>query len=279
MKLNQLLHNQNHINRWIVSYADFITMLLALFMVMYALSQLDISNLKDFSQSVGNEFEVPVNSKEAPDYISYGQKKFLLNIFNTTETSVSFNDVDVSNQSDEITGLKNQLTNIEKTINKEAIEFENIKSLIELKFANTDGVSVTRESRGLLIRLNDKIFFDTGSAIIKEKSLTVLDKLAGILKDIDNPVKIEGHTDNVPIKTVKYPSNWELSTARSTNIIKYLVEKHNIVPQRLSAVGYGEYMPIQKNSSAEGRAANRRVDIVVLSSTSKIFDPVSVKNN
>ena len=85
------------------------------------------------------------------------------------------------------------------------------------------------------------------------------------LRELDNPIIIEGHTDNKPISTVKYPSNWELSTARATNIIKFLTENNLITPKRLSAVGYGEYMPIADNSTTTGRAKNRRVDIIVLS--------------
>ena len=96
-----------------------------------------------------------------------------------------------------------------------------------------------------------------------------MDKISVSLARFQNPILIEGHTDSMPIRNEKFPSNWELSTARATNIIKYLTETHKFSPNRLSAVGYGEYMPIAENTSPQGRAKNRRVDIIVLSTDKK----------
>ena len=110
------------------------------------------------------------------------------------------------------------------------------------------------------------MLFDTGSAIIKPQAKATLDKISLSLAKFQNPVLIEGHTDSMPIRSEKYPSNWELSTARATNIIKYLTEVRKFPPGRLSAVGYGEYMPVEENTTPQGRAKNRRVDIIVLSS-------------
>jgi chemotaxis protein MotB len=143
---------------------------------------------------------------------------------------------------------------------------------------NTDEILISTESRGLIIRLKDTILFDPGSDIIKDKARKTLDKLAGILKEIPNSVRIEGHTDKQPINTSRFPSNWELSTARATNIVKYLIENHKLNPQNLSAVGYGEYMPVKKISSNEDQAVNRRVDIVILSSISKVLEPCNIEN-
>ena len=100
-------------------------------------------------------------------------------------------------------------------------------------------------------------------------SITTCSNLVGSKASFENPVLIEGHTDSMPIRTEKYPSNWELSTARATNIIKYLTQAHKFPPSRLSAVGYGEYMPVEQNTTPQGRAKNRRVDIIVLSSDKK----------
>ena len=110
------------------------------------------------------------------------------------------------------------------------------------------------------------MLFDPGSAIIKSEAKAKLDKIALSLEAFTNPVVIEGHTDSMPIKNEKYPSNWELSTARATNIISYLTQTKKFPPGRLSAVGYGEYMPVDKNDNPAGRAKNRRVDIVIMSS-------------
>ncbi|OGH95150.1 MAG: hypothetical protein A2039_09655 [Candidatus Melainabacteria bacterium GWA2_34_9] len=277
MKTNILNNNQNYINRWVVSYADFVTMLLALFMVMYALSQLDISHMKTFSSSIDRAFDgnskLPNNSTTNLD-----EKSRLLKLFKTTETSVYIdnnNSLTLDTSSKE---LKKQLSSFENRISIESANFENIRKTIKNEFNNTQNINVIREPRGLLIRLNDTVLFDRGSDIIKDNALNILDKIAVVLKNETNSIRIEGHTDNLPIKTDKFPSNWELSTARATNIIKYLVEKQKMNPTRLSAAGYGEYMPISGNGTEIERATNRRVDIVVLSSSSKIFEPVNIKN-
>ena len=121
-----------------------------------------------------------------------------------------------------------------------------------------------KDDRGLIVRMNNSILFDEGSAIIKKNASKTLDEVIGVISQVDNKVLVEGHTDSTPINTKTYPSNWELSTARATNIIGYILRTGKIAPQRLSAAGYGEYMPIADNTSSGGRLLNRRVDIIIL---------------
>jgi len=273
VKTSLLNNNQNYINRWTVSYADFVTMLLALFMVLYALSQLDISHMKTFSNSIDRAFDG--NSKKTTNL---DEKSRLLKLFKTTE-AVVYTDNQTSLTLDKDSNeLKKQLLSFENKLNIESSNFENIKKTLKNELNETNHINIIREPRGLLIRLNNTVLFDKGSDIIKNKALDILYKIAVILKNEPNSIRIEGHTDNLPIKTNKFPSNWELSTARATNIIKYLVETCQFNPSRLSASGYGEYMPISENETENGRAENRRIDIVVLSSSSKIFEPVNIKN-
>ncbi len=271
MKKNLLAHNQAYTNRWIVTYADFMTILLAVFMVMYALSQMDIKNMQEFSNSMENVFQLHARP-EKPREIKINTNS-LEQTFETTQTQITFSEVNTSSQQKAAEELKQKLSGVETTIERETVGFENIKTIVKEKLNNIEGVSITREPRGLLIRLSDGILFDTGSDIIRAESIYLLDEIAIALKNLPNPVRVEGHTDKIPIRTSKFPSNWELSTSRATNIVKYLVNKHNFSPVRLSTVGYGEYMPIADNNSKEGRATNRRVDIVVLSESSKIFNP------
>lgn len=282
MKTNLLNPNQNYINRWIVSYADFITMLLALFMVLYALSQMDIKHMKTFSTSIDKAFDV--NSKHLNrKNIKLNEKSRLLKLFKTTETNIYLDSGYMQNSDYSSKELKKRLSGFENQINTESLNFDDLKKNIQSKFSDARNINIIREPRGLLIRLNDTVLFDRGSDIIKSKALIILDKIAVILKDETNSIRIEGHTDNLPIKTDKFPSNWELSTARAVNIIKYLVTAQHFDPNRLSAVGYGEYVPISDNDTEAGRASNRRVDIVVLSSSSRIFEPENsksiIKNN
>lgn len=125
-------------------------------------------------------------------------------------------------------------------------------------------VKLVLNERGLIIRFVDGVLFDTGKADLKPESIIILDKISSVLKSCDYPIKVEGHTDDVPIYNSKYPSNWELSTDRAVTVLKHLVNKHGISPERLSAEGFGEYRPIVPNTSDSNRAKNRRVDIVIL---------------
>lgn len=219
MKNDYYSNSKDYINRWVVSYADFVTMLLALFMVMYAIS---VQDSKELSNILKKTFQP---------------------------------------QKAEISSTIKQKELIEESDKNEALY-----KILKEKFSNNTSLSVVKESRGTIIRINDTMLFDEGSAIIKSDAKCTLEKIASELKDLKNPIIIEGHTDSTPIQNDKFPSNWELSTARATNIIKYLTQQDLISPKRLSAVGYGEYVPIADNTQSSGRAKNRRVDIIVLSS-------------
>jgi chemotaxis protein MotB len=125
-------------------------------------------------------------------------------------------------------------------------------------------IHASLDERGLTIRFLDTALFDLGQADLKPEARAILDNVASILRSLPNPIRVEGHTDNLPINTYRFPSNWELSTARATTVVRYLAEKHGIPPDRLSAAGYGEWRPVAPNDTPEHRAQNRRVDIVVL---------------
>jgi chemotaxis protein MotB len=123
-------------------------------------------------------------------------------------------------------------------------------------------LSLTKE--GLIMRLSDHAVFDVGEALISPSALPLFNKIGAILRRTSYAVRIEGHTDNLPIKTAQYPSNWELSTARAVNVLRHFIETQDIPPQRLSAVGFGEYRPLASNDSPQQRAKNRRVEIIFL---------------
>lgn len=231
-------NSSDYINRWVISYADFITMLLALFMVLYAASSMGHSKVKTVNQSLEKVFV----SRPA-------QKSVQQPIQNPTPE------------------VKEET---EKLLNGDGLlDSDKIIEKIQGSFETGASAKILKEKRGVVVRLNDTMLFDQGSAIIKPEAKAVLDKIALSLNTFKNPVVIEGHTDSVPIKNEKYPSNWELSTARATNIISYLTSKHQFTPGRLSAVGYGEYMPVASNDDVLGKAKNRRVDIVIMSSAQK----------
>jgi chemotaxis protein MotB len=126
------------------------------------------------------------------------------------------------------------------------------------------GMRVMYSDQGARIRFEDAVLFDFGRAEINPAGLMFLDQIAAVIHSIPCPIRIEGHTDNVPIHTKLFPSNWELSAARAVNVVKYFVDSCSIAPQRLSAVGYGASKPLFPNDSADYRTKNRRVEIVLI---------------
>jgi len=125
-------------------------------------------------------------------------------------------------------------------------------------------IKLVKNKRGITIRILDDILFASGQADVTGETKKVLSKLAPVLRKLPNDIRIEGHTDNVPIVSKKYPSNWHLSVAIATNIAYYLMKKEKLSPDKVSIVGYSKYKPIASNETAEGRKLNRRVDIVIL---------------
>ena len=134
-------------------------------------------------------------------------------------------------------------------------------------------VSVTPTKEGIVVSLKEAGFFDSGSAALRPEAIPTLNDIVKVIGPSQLRVRIEGHTDDVPIHTAQYNSNWELSTSRATEIIKLLITRYSIVPNRLSASGYGEYFPVASNQSADGRSQNRRVDLVILNSTVNFLPP------
>ena len=134
-------------------------------------------------------------------------------------------------------------------------------------------VSVTPTKEGIVVSLKEAGFFDSGSAALRPEAIPTLNEIVKVIGPSQLRVRIEGHTDDVPIHTAQYDSNWELSTSRATEIIKLLITKYSITPNRLSASGYGEYFPVASNRTAEGRSQNRRVDLVILNSAVAFLPP------
>jgi chemotaxis protein MotB len=223
-----------NVERWMVSYADFVTLLFCFFTAMYAISNVDTSKLGKFVDSMRSAFNVEEKRGNAISVIEGVQ------IFIPA-------DVDVES---------------------------NVKDILGILVTDSKGaIDVKRDERGVVITVADKYFFESGLADLKENSRDVLDKIASALLKHPNMIRIEGHTDNIPIKNLTFPSNWELSASRAINVVKYFIDNHNIKPERISAIGYAENKPVATNDAPEGRAKNRRVDIVLLSDSESKKEP------
>ena len=248
--------HSEHVNhdRWIVSYADFITLLFAFFVVMFAASNSDQKKAGKVAQAVQVAFKemaiFSTNGKVVPLYDDGALPSDTKRVIGNDHSAFDAAQIVAG-------GMPGGV----------AAAMKDIRSQLEVKLKEelaSQSVRISEDSRGLTISLAEAGFFSPGSAVMPPSALAAVDRIAATLRPFDYNVRVEGHTDNTPIHTAQFPSNWELSTARATFLLKYLISGGALAPVRLSAAGYGEYRPVASNDTAEGRAANRRVDLVVL---------------
>ncbi|MGA8311666.1 MAG: OmpA family protein, partial [Terriglobales bacterium] len=245
-------------DRWLVSYADFITLLFAFFVVLYASSQVDKKKVGKLALAIQVAFqemgvfqatttEVPIDAAE-PMPFSTAQA------IENSERTASLGRIASRPAGSLATGVENgDLAQLQKELETALTE--------EIKRKE---IAMRREPDGLVISLREVGFFESGSARMKATSQAAFDRIADMLRQRECRLRIEGHTDNAPIHTSQFPSNWELSTSRATEIVRLLIVRDGFAPDRLSAAGYAEYHPVATNRIAEGRGMNRRVDIVIL---------------
>jgi len=256
----------NH-ERWLVSYADFITLLFAVFVTLFAMSQTDKRKVEEVIASLRESFGYAKSSPMSN-----------VNVLDSTELSQIPAITTPSARGDMQPQMPFSKTSRQK-YHAEEKDFKKARASLEaylLKNDLKDKVNLQIDRRGLVVSLKEAGFFDSGSAEIRASSYPLLAKIAESLVDYSNTIRVEGHTDNIPISTQTFPSNWELSTARSTNIVRHLVSYYKFEPEKLSATGYAEFRAVADNGSAEGRAKNRRVDIVVLSSDGERSEPRNI---
>lgn len=256
-------HEEEHENaeRWMVSYADFMTLLFATFVVLYALAQIDIKEFDKLEESIKAAFNSsgPIAGGQNP---MDGIGQTIVPSGATPENNSLIPPImEYLSQKYE----KNSMEDIKKEIEK------------ELKSGEIEGVSAKLTDRGLVITLKDvNVFFSSGSAQLTPTAQKVIDSIGGMIKKKFNNhlIRIEGHTDNIPVNVHSiYPSNWELSAARSASVARHLIEKYNITPNLLTIIGYGDTKPLESNKTAKGREQNRRIEIVVLKNQMAKYEP------
>lgn len=248
----------NH-ERWLISYADFITLLFAVFVTLYAMSQTDKKKMDQLVSSLRESF----------GYVKTGASSEKLNLTESTD----LRSIPSIRQQVLTPGLRHSQQDASTALAQASTkEFLAIKAAIEenlKKSGAQNKVSVDITKRGLVVSLKEAGFFDSGDAAVKRESILLLAMVGRSIAGYSNPVRIEGNTDDVPINSGTYRSNWELSTARATNIVHYLIDNYKFRPGKISAVGYGEFRPMADNGTEAGRAKNRRVDIVLLAKESE----------
>lgn len=220
---------------WLTTYSDLVTLLMCFFVLLFSFSTVDAVKFK----------QVAISLQEALRGVLVG--------------GTSLGDVENLNEYD-----------VEQLLMQEAyLQIDTYLQEAGLKGA----VVAMYEERGLVVRFLDTVLFERSKANLRHEASDLLDKIAEIMHKVPNQIAVEGHTDNLPIQTWEFPSNWWLSTARANRVIEYFISTHNVMPERLSAVGYGEYRPILPNDSEANRAQNRRVEILFKNSALGALEP------
>lgn len=238
--------HENH-ERWLVSYADFITLLFAFFVVMYAVSSVNEGKYKVLSNSLTNAFK-NTTGQPGGQPIAVSQSGSPI----AARPIVKMDKAPATQKAEE--KKKEQRSQMKRVAN-------NIMDALQPLVAQGK-VRLLETSRGVTIEINDSILFPPGTATLQPASSSAMGAIAQVLADTDFPITIEGHTDNVPIATPQFPSNWELSAMRATTVLR-LFNASGVGAERLTAIGYGETRPVVTNTTVEGRARNRRVSILI----------------
>ena len=236
--------------RWLLTYSDLITLLMIFFVIMFAMSEVDSQKFAAIAGSLN---------------VALGGSQHILNGAGPSP----------------VQGIPVSLIASEQQAQKETEKLKELQKQIEslIETNNLSGqISVSIEERGLVLSFFDPVLFPLGSAQLTLNAKDITQKVGQILLQSDNYIRIEGHTDDIPINTAMYPSNWELSAARATSVVQELIKSIAFPPERLAATGYGQYRPRVSNDSMEHKKMNRRVDIVVVRSKYDQAEPTTWKS-
>lgn len=239
--------HENH-ERWLVSYADFITLLFAVFVVLFAMSKLDITKATALAESLQAAFDYEPTIKKNPKPQS---------------ASVGLTAVTIAPKNPQVTQAE-ELKKQQERENMQAVA-KSVKEALE-NLEKEGKVQVTETVHGISIEINANVLFDTAKADLHKEFIESLSPVAKVIAADNHQIQIEGHTDNQPIRSVVFPSNWELSSARASSVIR-LFEANGVAGERMVAVGYADKRSVDTNDTPEGRARNRRVTIMILAET------------
>lgn len=234
--------NEKSSGGWIVTFSDLMTLLLTFFILLYSISTVSEAKFRQAAASLQS-------------VLSGNPSTMIFNETPSGADSMPFDPV-----------VPQPIPNpVEQPdFNAEIIEmYQTIKDFIEENGLNAD-IEVTYNARGVLVNISEAVLFESGSSAIKNEGQTLLDTMARLLQTIDKDIEVQGHTDNQPIQTSKYPTNWELSVDRAVQVARYFIQQHSIAPERLKAAGFAEFQPLAPNDTPENRALNRRVNLLII---------------
>ena len=256
-RLSKNAEGDNH-ERWMVSYADFITLLFAFFVVMYSISSVNEAKYRIFSESLNIAFIqtlAPATKYVAPSQLVVAPNQQMPQTTNLL--LANRNKVLVDKRT---ALLGEQQRRIEDRMKKLATGLSQVMAALIKQHA----VSINQTKRGVVVDISASTLFDSGDAVLHANSQSILRAVADVLSKEDMPIEVEGHTDDTPIATAKFPSNWELSSVRASSVVRLLIDS-GVPEQRLAVVGLASNHPLAPNDSAENRSKNRRVTITIVS--------------
>ncbi|MET3210921.1 UNVERIFIED_CONTAM: chemotaxis protein MotB [Paenibacillus sp. PvR008] len=248
----------DHRDRWMITYADLITLLLIFFVVMYAMSSLDAKKYEVVVQSLQDTFH------KGDSILEQGS-----GITGTADQHTSKNPPTTKQpSSDNKAAGPTNLTEREQAFRKQEKELQNLMGVIQEYISDNqlqDQIFVSDQPRGIVITLSDRFLFDQGRAALKQGSANTLSKLASLFRDLKTPISIEGHTDNIPFtRSSTYKDNWELSGARALSVLRFFLDREKLSPSEFQYAGYADTRSVGDNTTEAGRQKNRRVEITVL---------------
>lgn len=243
---------------WMTTYSDLVTLLLTFFILLFSMATIDKNRFTEIAASLSSSL---LNLNNGDSILEYSGNSILALDFSNIKSA----EAEAKEREKYIEAAEDMVVNAEQRIEDKVIdEAKNkIRDTIDEK-GISDKVQVIEEKDYLLIRLDSEVFFDSGSADIRSEGMKTLKALAETLRGIGNEIMVSGHTDNIPMHNDKFSSNWELSTARATNVVKYFVDVEKLNPALFTATGNGEFRPTGDNNTAEGRQKNRRIEIKIL---------------
>ncbi|MES9879708.1 MAG: flagellar motor protein MotD [Sedimenticola sp.] len=248
--------HENH-ERWLVSYADFITLLFAFFVVMYSISSVNDGKYRVLSDTLTDAFQTPAQSS---DLIQVGEE---VRTIAPIEGEFVSPEMIIPPPSEAET---EEVPEVDEPYDAPLMilpEIENALNESLSQFVDQDLVNVTQTDKGIEVEMKSKMLFGQGRSNLSREALNALRDVAKIVTPLPNRIHVEGHTDNLPIRTIAFPSNWELSAARAASVVHFF-GKLGVKPSRMAAIGYGEFQPLADNATAKGKQTNRRVTIIIM---------------
>ncbi len=251
-----------NLERWLVSYADFITLLFAFFVVMYAISSLNEGKYRVMSDSLISAFKESPRSDKLIEMTTKNPEVM-------PGTGKPIGKMLQQAHADAETGERKQAADRMKKVAKNVLDA--MQPLVQ-----NGQVRVTQSPRGVTVEINASVLFKSGEAVLQPQSTETLAAVARVLSQVENPVQVEGHTDNIPINSPSFPSNWELSSSRAGSVVRLFVEQ-GVPAARMVAIGYADNRPIDTNATLAGRSRNRRVNVLILNEVGGVAQEIAIQ--